>query len=76
MIRSNDVYKEADSIDTEAKKLKADGNVFQATVLKACSVALRLLLNIRQNQVVVMKAQEIDLVQPKLKNNGEETEDK
>lgn len=66
------MHEEINSIKKVAEDLEVKGEVYEAAVLKAHTLELKLLLNIRQNQTRIMDSQGIKLITPKGRN-AEET---
>ena len=67
MIRSADVNSEISTIDKETKTAKGDGLV--RLLIKAVTLLLKVLRDIRTNQVNIMKKQGIELIKEDRKSN-------
>lgn len=64
MIRGEHLHSEVNKLTEQAKELKG----FEKAMIQSQTLLLKLLLNIRQNQVAIMNAQGVELVKPKAKN--------
>jgi hypothetical protein len=64
MIKGEHLHKEITEVTNIANEVKTDDK-FKYAVLKVGTLALKLLLNIRQNQVVIMTAQGVETIKPK-----------
>ena len=73
MIKSGDLNEEIDDLKALAEEFKKDDRLYEAGVLKAMALSLKLLLNLRQNQTRIMEAQGVKLAVPKARNVSEET---
>lgn len=51
MITSQDVHAEVNTLEETIKTLEGQGKPFEAALLKAQSISIKLLLSLRQNQV-------------------------
>lgn len=71
MIKGEHLHKEITILGETAKTSK-DPLVLQKAQLTADILALKLLLNIRQNQVAIMTAQGIELIKPNRQNGAVE----
>lgn len=71
MIKGEHLHKEITAINDLQKTLK---DPFQKTAVQIGVLALKLLLNIRQNQVAIMNHQGIELIKPKLNATQEPQE--
>jgi hypothetical protein len=70
-IKSEHLFKEVESIKEVAEKLESDGELFESNMLKAQTLMIKLLLNIRQNQVAIMNEQGVKLIRPRSRNEEE-----
>jgi len=68
MIKGEHLHSEINDIKKVADDFESKGEVYEAAVLKAHTLALKLLLNIRQNQTKMMEKQGIPLIIPKGRN--------
>lgn len=67
MIRSEDLHNELVMLKTASDKLANDGKIFESCVIQAFSILIKLVLNIRQNQVNRMRQDGIKFTVPKKK---------
>lgn len=70
LIKGEHLHNEINEIKKVAEELEDKGELFQANALKAHTLALKLLLNIRQNQVAIMPKDK--MIQPKIKSDEKE----
>ena len=61
MIKGEHLHKEITNLNEVAKGLK---DPFQHAMVQIGVLSLKLLLNIRQNQVAIMNAQGVELIKP------------
>lgn len=72
MIKGEHLHKEITTLNEVAKGLK---NPFEHAMVQIGVLSLKLLLNIRQNQVAIMTAQGVDLIKPNRTNATEKVEE-
>ncbi len=68
MIKGQDLFKELKKLTSVQEKLVKDGKEFEASLLQASILQVKLLLNIRQNQVVDLNHRGVDLIKPKTRD--------
>lgn len=72
MIKGEHLHSDIEIIKKTGEELALEGKKYEAAVLKALTLELKLLLNIRQNQTRIMEAQGIKLIVPKGKSGSQE----
>ena len=70
MLTNEDLFDEIASINKTAEK---ETGTYQKAMLKGMTLLLKLMHNIRSNQVTAMRAQGIKLMQPRVTANAETT---
>jgi hypothetical protein len=68
MIKSTDLHNELIVLDTATEKLLVDGKLFESCVVKALTLLIKLLLNVRQNQANSLRHEGIEFIRPKQKH--------
>jgi len=68
MLSNKDLHAEIGSIDEQIEKLD---NPYEKASLKASTLMLKLLHNIRSNQVTIMKNSGVSLIESKHQDNDE-----
>ena len=69
MIANKDIHLEIETMEKVRDSLKDD---YQKAILKAAIIQVRLLHNVRTNQIIDMKARGVEI--PSVKKNTKETE--
>lgn len=62
MLKANDLHTEITNLEKTIEALSKDGKVYESALLKSNVLQLKLLLNIRQNQVADMTARGVSLI--------------
>lgn len=70
MIKSEDLLKEINILEGVINKL-GHKRFYEAALLKSQILSLKLLLNIRQNQVILLSSQGVKLIKPKGRDEEE-----
>lgn len=70
MLKSEHLHDEIKSLEDLSTKLYNEGKIYEAGSIRANVLALKLLLNIRQNQVADMTARNVSLIKPS--NRGQQ----
>jgi len=69
MIRSQDVNKEVKKLDDIAKDSVAQDGVVLRGILKAVTLAVKLIRDVRTNQVEIMKKSGVELIKEERQKN-------
>ena len=72
MIKSEHAHTELAKLEEVKKSLEKAGKHYESASLQASILAVKLLLNIRQNQVVDLTSRSVELIKPKIKNGTAE----
>lgn len=68
MIKSEHLHNELLALTTASDKLLTDGKIYESCVIKALTLLIKLVLNIRQNQANALKHDGIEFIKPKQKH--------
>jgi len=71
MIKSSDIFEEVQKAIGEVEK---EGNVYEQSVIRLLSIAVKLLHNVRTNQTEIMKKDGIELKRPEDQDKEQEQE--
>lgn len=72
MIKSEHAHTELAKLDDVRQSLEKAGKHYESALLQSQILAVKLLLNIRQNQVVDLTSRSVELIKPKAKHGSSE----